>query len=444
MASQQHTIKRAVSLAGLALHTGQQCKMTWKPAPPNHGIKFVRTDLDGYPVVEPLVTNVEDVTRWTTIASNHVKIHTVEHVLSTLAAFGVDNLIIELDASEPPVGDGSARPYVGMLKEAGLQPQDASREVYVPQAAVEVRVRDSFMALVPTPASDGLQVSCTIAFGKPGLDCQFFHVAVDGETFEEQIAPARTFAFYEDIEPLMDKGLIKGGSLENAVIIRGTSILSKEPLRFKDEFVRHKILDIIGDVRLLGRPVAGHIFAVRPSHAANHEFTRALAKQYEKDKGRPVTAPAPATSLAPGELALEAKRIMNIIPHRYPFMMVDRILKIEEARVVGVKNVTINEPFFQGHFPGHPVMPGVLQVEAIAQVAGVLMLRRTGNEGKVAYFMSADKVKFRRPVIPGDQLVIEAEMIKARSNIGKAFGQIKVNGEIVSEAEVTFTIVDKG
>jgi UDP-3-O-[3-hydroxymyristoyl] N-acetylglucosamine deacetylase/3-hydroxyacyl-[acyl-carrier-protein] dehydratase len=268
-------------------------------------------------------------------------------------------------------------------------------------------------------------------------------VTVDGDTFESQIAPARTFAFYEDIEPLMDKGLIKGGSLENAVIIRGTSILSKEPLRFKDEFVRHKILDIIGDVSLLGRPLCGHIFAVRPSHAANHEFTRALAKQYAKDKGRPVTTPAVATSLASGEVALEAARLLNVIPHRYPFMMVDRILKIEDTRIVGVKNVTINEPFFQGHFPGHPVMPGVLQIEAIAQVAGVLMLRRSANEGKVAYFMSADKVKFRKLVIPGDQLIIEAELTKARSNIGKAHGQIKVNGEVVSEAEVTFTIVDK-
>jgi len=442
MTSQQHTIKKSVSLSGPALHTGQQCKMTWKPAPANHGIKFSRVDLDGHPIVEPRVGNVEDVTRWTTIVSGNVKIHTVEHVLSALNAFGIDNLLIELDASEPPIGDGSAKPYVAMLHDAGIQAQDSAREVYTPQHAVEIRLRDSYLAIVP---SDKLEISCTIAFGKPGLDCQFFHVVVDAETFEREIAPARTFAFYEEIQPLMDKGLIKGGSLENAVIIRGTQILSKEPLRFKDEFVRHKILDIIGDVMLLGRPLRGHIFAVRPSHAANCEFAKALAKQYEKDKGRPVTAPPLAATLSAGEVSLQADRLMNVIPHRYPFMMVDRILKIEneDTRIVGVKNVTINEPYFQGHFPGHPVMPGVLQVEAIAQVAGILMLRRTANEGKVAYFASADSVKFRKPVFPGDQLVIEVDLLRARSNICKAKGVIKVNGEIVSEAEVMFSVLDK-
>jgi UDP-3-O-[3-hydroxymyristoyl] N-acetylglucosamine deacetylase/3-hydroxyacyl-[acyl-carrier-protein] dehydratase len=442
MPPQQHTIKKSVSLSGTALHTGQQCKMTWKPAPANHGIKFCRLDLDGAPLVEPRVGNVEDVTRWTTIANGNVKIHTVEHVLSALNAFGVDNLLIELDASEPPIGDGSAKPYVAMLKEAGLQPQEAAREIYTPQHAVEIRLRDSWLAIVP---GEKLEISCTIAFAKPGLDCQFYHVVVDAETFEREIAPARTFAFYEEIQPLMDKGLIKGGSLENAVIIKGAQIISKDTLRFKDEFVRHKILDIIGDVMLLGRPLRGHIFAIRPSHGANCEFTRALAKQYEKDKGRPVTAPAQASSLFPGEVSLEAHRLLDVIPHRYPFMMVDRILKIENdnTRIVGVKNVTINEPYFQGHFPGHPVMPGVLQVEAIAQVAGILMLRRTANEGKVAYFASADGVKFRKPVFPGDQLVIEVDLLRARSNICKAKGLIKVNGEIVSEAEVMFSVMDK-
>jgi UDP-3-O-[3-hydroxymyristoyl] N-acetylglucosamine deacetylase/3-hydroxyacyl-[acyl-carrier-protein] dehydratase len=440
MLKQQQTIKRAVSFSGIGIHTGSKVNMTWKPAPVDHGIKFVRVDLDSKPVIEPHIRNIRDVTRWTTIGSDHSVIHTVEHVLATLNGYGIDNLLIELDGNEPPVGDGSSKPFVQMVKQADIQPQEGKREIFQPREVVHVEVGDSMAIVLP---SEQLRVSCTIHFGKPGLDAQFLSLAVEPETFETQISPARTFAFYEEIQYLIDKGLIKGGSLENAVLIRNESILATEPLRFRDEFVRHKILDIVGDITLLGRPLAAHIVVIRPGHALNAELTKALARLVEKQEPTVAFAPPLPAGAGTGEAAMDVMKLLNIMPHRYPFLLVDRILKIEgEEKIVGLKNVTINEPFFQGHFPGHPIMPGVLQLEAIAQVAGVLMLGAAENAGKVAYFMSANNVKWRKPVRPGDQLIIEVEMGKARGKIGKAKGICKVAGEIVSEAEVMFSIVD--
>jgi UDP-3-O-[3-hydroxymyristoyl] N-acetylglucosamine deacetylase/3-hydroxyacyl-[acyl-carrier-protein] dehydratase len=440
MLKQQQTIKHPVSFSGIGIHTGSQVNMTWKPAPLDHGIKFVRVDLEGRPEIDPNIRNVGDTTRWTTIGTNGVVVHTVEHVLATLNGYGIDNLIIELDANEPPVGDGSAAPYVKLVKQAGVQPQEGQREIFRPQEMVHVEVGDSLAVVVP---SDTLRISCTIHYGKPGLDAQFLSLAIEPETFESQISPARTFALYEEIQYLIDHGLIKGGSLENAVLIRNESILATEPLRFRDEFVRHKILDVLGDIVLLGRPLAAHIITVRPGHSCNAALTKALAKVMEKELPAPVSFAPPMSGSTPMEQAMDITQLLNVLPHRYPFLLVDRIIKIEgEERIVGLKNVTINEPFFQGHFPGHPIMPGVLQLEAIAQVAGVLMLRSGENAGKVAYFMSANNVKWRKPVRPGDQLIIEVEMGRARGKIAKAKGVCKVAGEVVSEAEVMFSVVD--
>ena len=439
MFKQQQTIKRPASFTGIGIHTGNKVSMTWKPAPVDHGIKFVRTDLEGHPAIEPRVENLGDVTRWTSIGKNGVVIHTVEHVLATLAGLGVDNVIIELDGNEPPIGDGSALPYVQMVKQAGLQPLEGQREVFQPRTPLHVEVGDSLAVVLP---SDHLRISCTIHYGKPGLDAQFLSLAIEPESFESQVAPARTFAFFEDLHYLIDKGLIKGGSLENAVLIRNESVLSTEPLRFRDEFVRHKILDVLGDVALLGCPLAAHIVTIRPGHASNAELTRGLTRMLAKERPAPLPLAAPSAAFGT-EVAMDTVRLLGVLPHRYPFMLVDRILRIEGTeRIVGLKNVTINEPYFQGHFPGHPIMPGVLQVEAIAQVAGVLMLRAGANAGKVAYFMSANNVKWRKPVLPGDQLIIEVEMGKMRSKIGKAKGVCKVGGEVVSEAEVMFSIVE--
>jgi UDP-3-O-[3-hydroxymyristoyl] N-acetylglucosamine deacetylase / 3-hydroxyacyl-[acyl-carrier-protein] dehydratase len=441
MFKQQQTIKRPVSFSGIGIHTGGKVNMTWRPAPVDHGIKFVRVDLDGHPVIEPHIRNIGDVTRWTTIGTNGTVIHTVEHVLATLNGFGIDNLIIELDGNEPPVGDGSSVPFVKMVREAGIQPQEGKREVFQLREVVHVEVGDSLAVVLP---SDQLRISCTIHFGKAGLDAQFLSLAITPETFETQIAPARTFAFFEELHHLIDKGLIKGGSLENAVLIRNDTVLCTEALRFRDEFVRHKMLDVVGDITLLGRPLAAHIVVIRPGHGLNAQLTKALAKQLEKEQPPapiPFAPPVPATGT--GDVPMDIMQLLNIMPHRYPFMMVDRILKLEADKVVALKNVTINEPFFQGHFPGHPIMPGVLQLEAIAQVAGILMMRSEGNTGKVAYFMSANNVKWRKPVRPGDQLIIEIEVNKSRGKIAKAKGVCKVGDDIVSEAEVMFAIVDK-
>jgi UDP-3-O-[3-hydroxymyristoyl] N-acetylglucosamine deacetylase / 3-hydroxyacyl-[acyl-carrier-protein] dehydratase len=442
MVKQQQTIKRAVSFSGVGIHTGNKVSMTWKPAPVDHGIKFVRADLESKPTVEPLAANLGDVTRWTTIQSGHVIVHTVEHVLAALSAFGIDNLLIELDGNEPPVADGSSKEFVRMIHEAGIQPQEGKREAFVPQQPLHVEQDGALAIVLP---SDHLRVSCTIQYGKPGLDAQYLSLAITPETFETQLSGARTFAFFEDLHYLMDKGLIKGGSLENAVLIRNETVLATEPLRYRDEFVRHKILDIVGDLSLLGRPLAAHVVVVRPSHALNAELTKALTKLMEKEKPAAPAEPfVPAMPAMPAkEVALDIMRVMGILPHRYPFLMVDRVLKVEADKVVALKNVTVNEPYFQGHFPGHPIMPGVLQLEAMAQVAGILMMRPGENTDKVAYFMSANNVKWRKPVRPGDQLIIEVTMGKMRGKIGKANGVCKVGDDVVSEAEVMFTIMDK-
>jgi UDP-3-O-[3-hydroxymyristoyl] N-acetylglucosamine deacetylase / 3-hydroxyacyl-[acyl-carrier-protein] dehydratase len=262
---------------------------------------------------------------------------------------------------------------------------------------------------------------------------------VNPETYEKEIAPARTFVFYEDVKPLLDKGLIKGGSLENAVVIRDESIMSKDPMRFKEEFARHKILDMVGDLMLCGKRIMGHVIAVKPGHGPNTEMARKLKAEYVRMRSM-----VPSVNIPHGEAVLDVNEVMQILPHRYPFLLVDRIVGFEgENKCTGLKNVSINEPFFQGHFPGHPVMPGVLQLEAMAQVSSILMLRLPENQGKIGYFMSADKVKFRKPVLPGDVLFIEAEITKVRRNIGCATCRCVVNGDTVSEGDLTFTLIER-
>ena len=430
----QRTLASSASLSGTALHTGESVTLTLHPAPVGHGFKFKRSDLPDEPVVEARVENVKTVERATTIVEGNVKIHTVEHVLSALAGMGVDNALIEMNANEPPIGDGSAAPYVGVIKEAGIVEQDAPRAFLEPREPVILESNGSILTIIPDTK---FRVSCT-QVGPEGRFTQFLSAEITPEFYEKEIAPARTFVFYEDVKHLMDKGLIKGGSLENAVVARGDSVLSKEPLRFPDEFVRHKILDIVGDLTLAGRRLRGHVVAVKPGHGPNTELARALVKrnaEYLAMAPRPVAAEAGV---------LDINEIQRTLPHRYPFLMVDRIIEFEEdRRAVGVKAVTINEPYFQGHFPGHPVMPGVLQVEAMAQVASIIMMRKPENIGKIGYFMSADSVKFRKPVFPGDTLFIHCEMISAKKRLGKAAAKCMVNDEVVSEAELLFGLVDQ-
>ncbi len=437
----QRTLAREVSIQGNALHTGENVTLTLRPAPAGSGIVFRRVDLSGNPELRPRVDLVTDLVRATTIQSGHAKIHTVEHVLSALAGCGIDNAVIEMNASEPPILDGSARPFVNLILQGEPVEQEADREYFELDAPVSVTRGNSSIIALPC---DQFKVSCTSADDR-GIHTQHLSLTIDPDVFMTQVAAARTFTVYEDIESLLKLGKIKGGSLDCAVVIRGDKIISKEPLRFADEFVRHKILDIIGDLSLLGLPLKAHIVATRPGHAINAELTKALAAKLEERRKTPKRKARPTTVLAT-ETSLDIRRILDTIPHRYPFVMIDRVLEfIGNDELVAIKNVTINEPYFTGHFPANPVMPGVLQLEAMAQAAGIVMLRRTGNSGKTAFFMSADKVKFRRPVRPGDQIIINAKITKVRGDkLAAAECNCTVGGQVVSSAELMFAVVEEG
>ncbi len=430
----QRTLASPAILTGSALHTGEDVTITILPAPTGHGFKFQRVDLPDEPVVEAAAAHVKTVERATTLVQGMVKIHTVEHVISALTGLGVDNALIQMNANEPPIGDGSASAFVAMILKAGIVEQDAQRSYLEISEPLTIESGGSVLVILPDTK---FRISCT-QVGPQGRFTQFLSAEITPEFYEKEIAPARTFVFYEDVKPLMDKGLIKGGSLENAIVARGDSVLSKEPLRFPDEFVRHKILDIIGDLALAGRRIRGHVVAVKPGHGINTEAAKRLATRHAE------IAAAAARPVAATSGALDINEVMRTLPHRYPFLMVDRIIEFQgEVKAVGVKAVSINEPYFQGHFPDHPVMPGVLQLEAMAQVASIVMMRKTENEGKIGYFMSADGVKFRKPVMPGDTLFIECELTSAKKRLGKASCRCLVNGELVSEAQLLFGLVDK-
>jgi UDP-3-O-[3-hydroxymyristoyl] N-acetylglucosamine deacetylase/3-hydroxyacyl-[acyl-carrier-protein] dehydratase len=439
----QRTLSRPVSVKGNALHTGEAVALTLRPAPANHGVVFRRVDLNGSPEIRPRVDHITDLVRATTIQSGHAKIHTVEHVLSALSGCCVDNVVVEMNASEPPILDGSARPFVNLIIEGEPVEQDKEREYFRLDAPVSVTRGNSSIIALP---HDGLKISCTSADDR-GVHTQHLSLSIDPETYVSQIAPARTFTFYEEIEELLKLGKIRGGSLDCAVVIKGDKVMSKEPLRFKDEFVRHKILDIVGDISLLGAPLKAHIVATRPGHAINAELTKLLfERMQEGHKGSGAKKKAGARPPPPADVAqLDIRNILDMLPHRYPFVMIDRVVEFKGTQeLVAVKNVTFNEPYFNGHFPGNPVMPGVLQLEAMAQAAGILIVRYNNWVTKPAFFMSADKVKFRRPVRPGDQLMIHAKLTKVRNNkIAFAEVDCSVDGQSVSSADLMIAIVDE-
>jgi len=433
----QHTVGKIASFSGTSLHTGEKVSLKLHPAPVDHGIKFKRKDLQDEPTIDARIDNLKTVERATTIGEGPVRVHTVEHVLAALSGMGVDNAIVEMDANEPPIGDGSAQPYVDLIKRAGLTAQEEPRKFFDVRETMHVESKTgALLVLLP---NDKFRISCTQA-GPNNRFAQYLSMEVSPAVFEREIAPARTFVYYEDVEPLLEKNLIKGGSLENAIVVRGEAVLSKEPLRFADEFVRHKILDVIGDLALVGRRIRGHVVAVKPSHAVNADLARALAREQTRRSALSVTRAVPR-----GDGGFDTDEVMQILPHRFPFLMVDRIISFEsETKCVGVKTVTINEPFFQGHFPGHPVMPGVMQVEAMAQVASILLFKLAKTTSRIGYFMSADGVKFRKPVFPGDTIFIHAELTKARGErLAKAKCHCVVNDAVVSEGELMFTFLDK-
>lgn len=436
----QRTLLREVSIKGNALHTGDAVHMTLKPAPVNHGVVFKRMDLHGHPEIKPRVDLITDLVRATTIQQGHAKIHTVEHVLSALSGCGVDNVLIEMDAGEPPIMDGSAREFVKLIQQGEPVEQDAEREYFTLTEPISVSRGNSSVIALPF---DGLKISCTSADDR-GIHTQHLSLTIDPDIYVAQVAAARTFTVYEDIEELIKLGKIKGGSLDCAIVIKGDKIMSKEPLRFSDEFVRHKILDIIGDITLLGIPLKAHIVATRPGHALNAELTKLLLEKYEawKKGGKKVVKPAAPKAELAVETSLDIRRILDTVPHRYPFVLIDRVVEFTDDTLTAIKNVTINEPYFQGHYPGNPVMPGVLQIEAMAQAAGILLLRKMDVENKVALFMSCDKVKWRKPVRPGDQINIKVKLTKLRGSIACASAECTVAGQVVSSGDLMFAVVD--
>jgi len=336
--------------------------------------------------------------------------------------------------------DGSAREFVKLIQQGEPVEQEAEREYFTLTEPLSVSRGNSSVIALPF---DGLKISCTSADDR-GIHTQHLSLTIDPDIYIAQVAAARTFTIYEDIEELIKLGKIKGGSLDCAIVIKGDKIISKEPLRFPDEFVRHKILDIIGDITLLGIPLKAHIVATRPGHALNAELTKLLLEKYEawKKGGKKAVKPAAPKAELAVETSLDIRRVLDMVPHRYPFVMIDRVVEMADDELSAIKNVTINEPYFQGHFPGNPVMPGVLQLEAMAQAAGILMIRRLSAEGKTTLFMSCDKVKWRKPVRPGDQLLIKAKLTKNRGAIACAVAECSVNGQVVSSAELMFALVD--
>lgn len=437
MIRQQKTISKEIVVKGSGLHTGNPVTMRLKPAPPNSGIKFIRVDLDP-PVELPgdlrSVPRGTPATRNTTLANGDVVIHTVEHILATCFGLQVDNLVVELDANEPPEPpEGNYSAYARSLTAAGIKSQGSPAEVLKIDRAVTYQDGDVVVHAVP---ADTFRVSFTIQYTNKCIGTQYATFDVTPEAFTTEISPARTFVLMDDVEKLRGMGLIQGGSLENALVFESDRVLNDSPLRFPDECVRHKILDLIGDLSLLGSPILGHVHAVKSGHAANIDFVRKLWEI--REAGR-------RTSTAMKNGSWDINLILDIMPHRYPFLLVDRIIELEDKkRVVGIKNVTINEPFFVGHFPGHPIMPAVLIIEAMAQTGGVLLLNTVDDPKKyLVYFTRVDKAKFRRPVLPGDQLRFELELVSLRRGICTMIGRAFVDGKLTAEAELSSVIVER-
>ncbi len=432
----QRTLRGCASIQGTSLHTGKPVKLTIKPAEANTGLKFRRIDLPDKPFIAASAANVQTVERATTLAEGSVNVHTVEHILSALTGMGVDNAIIEMDSNEPPICDGSAAPFVELIRKAGIEEQDVPCTVWEIREPIMVENKNGSRIIIMPDKK--FRISLT-AVGPNGRVTQYFHSEITPETYEKELSTARTFCFYEDIEPLLKKGLIQGGTLDNAIVIKDDQYMCAGGLRFHNECARHKAMDMIGDLILNGCRILGHVIAVMPGHGINTQMAQKLQQKYESMlamRPKPFVFPA-------GDTVLDTTEVLKLLPHRYPFMLVDRILGFEgDTKCVGQKNLTMNELFFQGHFPSRPVMPGVLQLEAMAQVASILMLRIPENQGKIGYFMSADKVKWRRPVEPGDVLIIETELTKMRGAIGLATARCHVNGEVTCEAELKFMVQD--
>jgi UDP-3-O-[3-hydroxymyristoyl] N-acetylglucosamine deacetylase/3-hydroxyacyl-[acyl-carrier-protein] dehydratase len=434
------TIARDITLEGAGLHLGEPCRLTFKPAGSGEGITFARADLPGSPRVQATVEQVSSSERQTQLKNGDACVHTVEHVLAAVAAHAIDDLVIEMDGPEPPILDGSAAAFFDAIASAGTAPVPGEPDYLVLSEPVRIIDGDSVYEADP---ADVLELNVTIDFPHPVIGRQSSRFEITRETFARELAHARTFGFTSEVEWLRERGLIKGASLDNAIVLDESEVVSG-PLRWDNEFVRHKTLDCVGDLALAAAHVCARITAVKPSHRGTVTLVRELVRAGARRSGNGATA-LRQTKTAEKKAVHGIEDIMKVLPHRYPFLLVDRIIEIEEKkRIVGLKNVTINEPFFQGHFPGHPVMPGVLIIEAMAQVGGMMLLGADEDpDSKVVYFMSLDNVKFRRPVKPGDQLRFELDVIQIRGKVCKMRGVGKVDGEIVAEAEMAAMVRDR-
>jgi len=467
MLTKQRTIAKEASISGIGLHTGNSSNMTFKPAPEDYGIRFKRMDLQNAPEIPADIDHVVDISRGTTLALDDAEVKTVEHVLAAIMGCEIDNLIVELDTNEPPVIDGSAKPFVDLLMGAGFTEQEAPKDYLVIENTVHYRAKDGGEVDIVAFPLDDFKVTVMIDYRNPALGSQYTSLFSMSE-FPTEFAPARTFCFLHEVEDLYKQGLIKGGKFDNAVVIvdrklsqdelKGlmnklginesvvlgeNGILNNTQLRFRNEPARHKVLDLIGDMALIGAPIKGHVMAARPGHKHNIEFVKILRNLHKQNKLKMKYQPKESS-----QVILDINAIKKMLPHRYPFLLVDKVVEMEHGkRIVGVKNVTINEPYFQGHFPQKPVMPGVLIIEAMAQTGGLLLLSFFDSyEGKLAYFTSIDKAKFRKQVIPGDQLFFDVEVTDRKRNIFKLKGKAyknSIGGELAAEAELMCAISDE-
>ena len=455
----QNTLKGSFSLCGKGLHTGLSLTVTFNPAPENTGYKIQRIDLDDQPIVDALAENVVDTQRGTVLSKNDVRISTVEHGLAALYALGVDNCLIQVNGPEFPILDGSAAIYVEKIRQIGLEEQSAPKDYYIIRHKIEVK-DDATGSCITILPDDQFSITAMCSFDSKFINSQF--ATLDNiDAFAEEIAPARTFVFVRDIEPLLKANLIKGGDLDNAIVIyeRQTNqalldqladqlkvahmdatklgYIQHKPLVWENECTRHKLLDIIGDMALIGKPIKGRIVATRPGHTINNKFARLIRKEIRKHE---IQAPIYDPNDPP---IMDNNRIRELLPHRYPMQLVDKIIAMGPNSIVGVKNVTSNEPFFVGHFPQEPVMPGVLQIEAMAQCGGLLVLNQLEEpERWSTYFMKIDEVKFRQKVVPGDTLLFRVELLNpVRHGVSSMKGYMFVGDHVVSEATFTAQIV---
>jgi len=434
----QKTIKKKVTISGVGLHTGCQVELTLKPAEENTGVVFIRTDLPGAPRIKADPTNLvldSGIPRCTSIGCDGIIIHTVEHFLSVLSGLQISNLIVEINEKELPGLDGSAIEYLRYVKKAGIVEQAEPLSFFEIKEPIGVQQDGSSIYIVP---SKKYSVSYLLDYEHPLLKSQYCSFEINEKSFECEIAPCRTFCLESEAAYLREQGLGKGANFENTLVVGEKGVKDNE-LRFSDEFARHKILDFLGDLYLLGGPIRGQVFAFKSGHTLNLELLKKIWEQNERYAKKSV----PVAFQYDGEKEINIDGIMKILPHRYPFLLVDRVIVLEKAKkAVGIKNVTINDHFFQGHFPTRPVMPGVLMVEAMAQTAGVVVLTNEAHRGKLAFFMAADNVKFRKVVSPGDQLLMEVEVVRDRAKTAQVRAQARVGDDIVAEADMVFSFTE--